>query len=490
MVKRNSIISIILSVFLAFVVLFTGIMPVVASADDSSSSSSSATIEYSNVLDDLKKDSSFDETLYPAYTYEALKEKELALMDVISLAEGEHKELFLYVYNPTRKDLGLTAYQVSMYCSYAASPKDFDVTLYGLNLVSFEGVFDKYLVMDFEVSNEADRYYNIVEISRPFNADIDSSIENGYTEDKAISIGKQWYCYYYNGELIYEMGKFSVLEITPTLNSNILYQDGLTASSFIGEHTACNSHFIAFNCDNYIIKQIFDADLTYQYRKKQIYTDFFYGTDTVSYPDGADYLPQDVTLTEKDEVTYEGKGLFGKTFTWNRITTPAEFITHFEEQGGKLNEESKEILLKSQWVFAFAETDWSRQDDTGNIYGNYWTTYTEVARVDILRISFLDITGKYYNLGVVGDKTTADNTPDGGAGGLDLSFIDDWFEKLLAILLVIGLVVLYGTFLAPFVNPIISMIIKAAFKGIGIVIKLVFKIITLPLRLLFGLFKR
>ena len=475
-----------LTMILAIAMLFSSIVPVFASAEGSSSSSSTS-IEYSNVLDDLKKDKTFDETAYPAYTYEEMKEEELPLMDVISIAESEHKELFLYIYNPTRSDLGLTAYQVSMYCAYAASPKDFQVELYGLNLLSFDGVFDKYLVKGYMVTDNSERYYNIVEISRPFNAEIDTSIDNGYTDDKTIAVGKQWCFYYFNDVLFCEMQKFKVLEITPTLNGNIYFSSGITWGSLVGQRTSCNAHFIAFNMDNYIAKHIYDADLSFKSYEVSSFCNGLSGEKEVE-PQG-DPQPKSITLLDTDEVVYEGPGLFSKEYSWNRIMTAESFIRNFEEQGGVLNEASKETLQESQWVFAFAETEY-KKTNSNDYWGSYWEYYTKVSEVDILRVHFMDNTGKFYNLGVVGDKTTADDIPDGVADDLDLLSLEEMLEKLMAIVLIVGLLLIYSIFLAPFINPIISMLIKAFLKGIGFIISFAFKIITLPLRLLFGLFKR
>ena len=509
MVKRNSIISIILSVFLAFLVLLSSVMQVVASADDLSSSSESSNapqIEYSNVLDDLKKDKNFDETLYPAYTYEEILSlgktdptKAPPLMDVISLAESEQKELFLYVYNPTRDDLGMSAMQISMYYGHAKNPKEFTPELYDLRLLSFSGVFDKYLVKGYTVTGDAERYYNIVELSRPFNLEIDESIENGYTEDKAIPIGKQWYCYYYNGDLIYEMGKFDVCEITPILNGSIYITSGLTIGQLIGRSESGTLHFIAFNCESHIIEKIYDADLTFDYRGVSLTTSLNYELKEYFDPSIEDsdefileysdtieddkWFDRKITLSKDDDLTYEAKGLFGSSYKWKRILDSASFIKDVEAQDIDLNEDSKKLIKNSQWVFSFVETP--RVIKGG--MNSATSISVEVGKVDILRLHFMDIKKNFYNLGVVGDKTTADNNFDGVGSGVDF---ESWFEKIIALVAIILLVFLYATFLAPFINPIISMIIKGALKGILLVIKLVFKILTLPLRLLFGLFKR
>ena len=453
------------------------------------------TTEYTDVFEDLRKDETFTAENYPSYTYEEIKTlnedldptNNVALMDVISLAEGYNKELYIYVYNPTKTELNITATQISMYCEYVSNPKEFHPQLYDLELVSTYSVFDKYLVKDFVVSDEADRYYNIIELSRPFNETIDTSIDNGTTDDKAIAIGKQWYCYYFNDELIYEMGQFKTLEIKVTLNGNIYYGNGFTIGNLAGLYEKSNSWFIAFNAENYIIEHIYDADLTYKYRDVREYDDYtIFNDDSISYTPSDGYYQKNVTITDQDQVTHEGKGLFGKTYTWNRISSASDFVSNFENQGGTLNNTTKETLLQSQWVFAFAETEcdtiYNQYTDptTGITMTNgVWDYYTEVSQVDILRVSFVDITGKYYNLGVVADKTTADKIADGWGSGIDIDFLNGWFEKLGMLIGIIALLVILG-FCGPILGAILNIllsVLKLVFKGVITIISLPFKLI-------------
>ena len=465
MVKRNSIISIILSVFLAFLVMLSSVMPVVASADDSSSTSESSSapqIEYSNVLDDLKKDKNFDEKLYPAYTYEEILSlsktdptKAPPLMDVISMAESERKELFIYVYNPTRNDLGVSATQISMYYGHAKNPTEFTPELYDLRLLSSSGVFDKYLVKGYTVTDDAERYYNIVELSRPFNLEIDKSIENGYTNDKAIAIRKQWCFYYYNDVLFCEMGKFNVCEITPILNETIYITSGLTIGDLIGRSESGTLHFIAFNCESHIIKKIYDADLTFDYRGVSLTTSLNYELKeyfdpsiedsdefTLEYSDTIEdgkWFDRKITLSKDDDLTYESKGLFGSSYKWKRILDSASFIKDVEAQDIDLNEDSKKLIKNSQWVFSFVETPRIIKGGMNSAT----SISVEVREVDILRLHFMDITGKFYNLGVVGDKTTADNIFGGVGSGVDFDKFGEMLEKILAIVAIVVFVVLY-----------------------------------------------
>lgn len=51
-------------------------------------------VTYSGVLDDLKKDSSFDESFYPVVANDYS-------LQMIQIAESVNGELFLYVYQPS-----------------------------------------------------------------------------------------------------------------------------------------------------------------------------------------------------------------------------------------------------------------------------------------------------------------------------------------------------------------------------------------------------
>lgn len=460
------------------------------------------TTEYSDVLDDLRKDETFNIEKYSSYTFVEIKElnedldptNDIPFMDVISLAESSSKELYIYVYNPTKAQLNIVASEISMYCEYVSNPKEYHPQLYSLELVSNYSVFDKYVVKDFKVSDEENRYYNLIEISRPFNDLIDTSIDNGSTDYIGIPVGKQWHCYYYNDELIYDSGTFKTLEIEVTLNDHIFYENGFTWGSLIEWKDKCSSHFIAFNVDEYIIKKIYDADLTFKYRKVEEKDSLWdnEGQDNfeigslgyIEYPDGETFKDETVYLSSTDKVTFEGKGLWAKTFNWNRIYKASKFIENYESQGGKLINSSKEKLLESQWVFCFKETNY-----TSNLYHEttlgqsmpsyYMKYYTEVAEVDILRISFLDINNKYYNLGVVGDKTTADNIAGGSASGIDFDEMSEWFEKIMMIVGLIGLLVLLG-----FCPSILNIIIQV-FKFI---LNVIITILTLPIKFFKWLF--
>ena len=81
------------SIFLAFVL---GVCAVITTAAQIPLVARAESITYSEVLDDLKKDTSFDPDNYPS------KADDYSLQ-AIQLAESVNKELFVYVYQPSGK---------------------------------------------------------------------------------------------------------------------------------------------------------------------------------------------------------------------------------------------------------------------------------------------------------------------------------------------------------------------------------------------------
>ena len=104
---KKRITSLILCLALAFVM--GGGM--ILSAFSIQAEASESTIVHSNVLDDLKKDSSFIEANYAA-------DLDDHSMKVIQIAESDKKELFIYVYHPSNVDKDLKAKKINMASSH------------------------------------------------------------------------------------------------------------------------------------------------------------------------------------------------------------------------------------------------------------------------------------------------------------------------------------------------------------------------------------
>ena len=455
---------------------------------------SAEVMSFSNVMDDLQQDSSFDVTKYPLMSYDYFSSlnsdadttNDVAYLSVIHIAESESKELFVYTYQPLNNVSDITASSVNI--SVGKGSTDYDKKT--LKCVSQEGPFKKYLVEDFVLPSDFYRYYNISEIERPFDTLLDEKISNEtITDFKAHKVGQTWCCYYSNNELVYEMVTLDVVEITPTLTGFVHCKDGITWGSLVGVSSQCNSHFIAFNVENFDVDKIIDATLEYKHRAyqttsfQQYILGFPSGDPMVStaYPSGEGYETTKIDLVHTDKVTHKGEGLWAKDYSWNRIMTAQDFVTNYENQQGALYGTTRETLLNSEFVFAFAETEFTSYhndgySDTGLLLSTTDVEEgTEVAQVDILRLKF-EVDGVTYDLGVVGDTTSGDNISDGGINGLDIDFdFQTGFEKIMAVLLLILLIVVFVNVIFPVVRPIFKMLLT----GLG-------NILTLPFRLIFN----
>lgn len=367
-----------------------------------------AATNYSDVFKDLSKDESFDIRDYPTLTYDELGNT--GLLNVIQIAETDEKELCIYVYQPTSETLEIKANSVSISSEFSSNGQNLNPLIYDLELVSSYDVFYKYLVKDYKVSSEAYRYYNIVSIYRPFNESIDEAITGGFVETVGMAVGQQWCCYYLNDNLIYEMNTFNTLDVDINYIDFLELLNGFTLGNILGSFKYGRLYYIAFNVNDYIVQKIYDAKLNYQIRKHTETWAPFVGTEHIY----GEYENSYITLNSSDKGTFEGEGLGGKKHTWNRILSTSDFIIDMEEQDITFTEEAKTEILKNQWVFAFLETETT----TLTYDGGYTNIYYDVDNVKILRLHFLDINNKIYDLGVVSNGVSPDNIP-GGTGGLD-----------------------------------------------------------------------
>lgn len=434
--------------------------------------------DYTDVFDDLSESKDFDIRNYPSLSVDEVKYSDTqATLEVIQIAESSSKELYLYVYQPLNKDLFFTATSISMSCEYSSNGQNLHPIIYDLELVSSYDVFCKYVVKDFVISDEAYRYYNIVCIYRNFDYTFDEKISG--TEDdgneKAIDVGQQWCCYYLNDNLVYEMNTFDTLEIEVKYTGNFEFSSGIKWGNLLGAYQFGKSWFICFDLVDYIATHIYDADLSYKIRS----ADRAIGLGLSGEWDYGEFSdPIYVTLTDKDEASYDGGGWLSKEYKWNRIMSSADFIENAENQDITISDDVKKDIENSQWVFSFLETEMSMFSGYGTtVYYDY-----DVAKVTILRIHFLNFDNKIYNLGVVSDRVNPDNKSD-GYGGIDTDFFEDWFKK---IGMLIGIVVLL--ILLSFCGPIISLILQILISIIKIFFKGIITIISLPFKILGKIF--
>ena len=434
-----------------------------------------ASTQYTDVLDDLRKDESFEISNYSNMTLDYInkvntdtdKTNDQELMEVISIAESSADELYIYVYQPTHNELDLIATAISLSTDYSADGQNIYPNVYDLELVSTYSVFDKYVVKDFKVNDEVYRYYNLVALYREYNSTIDKVVSGGEStgSEIAMSIGQQWSVYYLNDKLVYEMGTFETLEITPTFTGNFEFQNGLTWGSLVGSFNRGQAWFISFNVEDYIVKHIYDADLSYKIREMSYSTGVLIDPIPTYFPYGSNYddnqaINKDdtdyetggfsefkITLDDEDEMTYKGDGLLAKEYSWNRITSSTDFL----------------------------------ETESNTISGSTSTYYKyDIEDITILRLHFIDIHDDVYNMGVVSDRVNPDNKADGTGSGLDFNFEEN-FQKLFAIIMLVILLIVLG-----YIFPIASIIIKI----FSVIINAIYFVISLPFKLIGKLFKQ
>lgn len=133
-----------------------------------------ADVQYTDVLDDLKNDSSFSVENYPS----KIDDYSISL---ITLAEGKNNDVFAYVYQPSGsvKDYKASSINVSTSINDAISYKN-----YKLEFCNSNAVFYKYKITDLTVTQDNIRYYNITSIFRPFDEQVDKQAtgDNTITE--------------------------------------------------------------------------------------------------------------------------------------------------------------------------------------------------------------------------------------------------------------------------------------------------------------------
>ena len=467
--------------------------------------------EYSDVFDDLRQDPNFKAEDYPSMTLDywntinkdTITDNDQAMIEVIGIAESSDDELYIYTYQPLNYDLELTATAISMSLGYSKDGQDLQPKIYDLYLASSYGVYNKYVVEKLDVSDEPYRYYNIVTIYRSHNSTIDwqapPSGAEAFGNEYGIGVGQQWCAYYQNDTIVYEMGTFEIMEIKVDFVGSLEFSSGYTLGGLFGSFDYNNLWFIAFHCDEYKIKHIYDADMEYKMRGMSYSVGMGLDGTKTYYPmehcwdneygiheGDADYetggfTTYPVTLKDTDKPSWQGDGLRAREYKWDTISTADDFIKNAKENNKmSLSDEIVKALETNtneqpKWVFAFATSEL----DTRGGYGATSTFGYDVSHVTILRIHFVDIHGDVYNLGVVSDRVNPDNEADGSGGGIDTEAMTEWFEKLLMLIGVVLLVIALGYF-SPIFSVIFNVLIKCitwSFKGILLIISAPFKLI-------------
>lgn len=409
---------------------------------------------YSGVLDDLKKDSSFDANNYPTKV-------EDNSIHIVQIAESVDKELFVYAYQPSGKTKDFRASSINISTTINEAISFFN---YKLEYLNSSGVFYKYKVKDLIVKPDGVRYYAISSIFRPF----DSTIDNQASGDNTIfevpyAVNKQYAFGEINGKPYVNCVDIETIVVTDKFVGFVRYPDGFKL--YTG---ACDSHFVAFNTDKPIDK-LLEADVYYTSQEYSKVTAPFVGEKNAFGEKKDNYA----YLKYTDKVEHNGGGLFAGTYTWDRIQSVDDFIKGENRENmyhgavldvkasSKLTDEALNQLKGKKWLLRFAETSYSLSSSAGTTS----SFSTLVGDVTILRLKF-ETDGITYNLGVIDNKQTGSNNP---SNETDVEVeINNRGKTLLYLLMAILLIVL----LAPILPYILQLVIL---------------IISIPIRLVIGI---
>ena len=442
----------IVSMFFVFVVVFCTVFtavqtPVLAKAES---------ITYSNVLDDLKKDTSFNPGNYPTKTDDYS-------LQIIQLAESVNKELFVYVYQPSgkAKDFKASSINISTTINDSISYHNFK-----LELLNSDNVFYKYKVVGLTVKDDAVRYYAISSIYRPFDENIDEPASGGNTVTEVNYAVNKQYCFgEINGKPYVNCVDIETIVVTDKFVGFVRYKDGFKL--YVG---ACDSHFVAFNTDKPIDK-LLEADVYYT---TQTYS-WMFATGVGERETFGDKADKYAYLKYTDKVEHTGGGWFAGTYKWDRIQSIDDFISGENRENiyhgaifdvttsSKLTDAALNELKGKKWVLRFAETDYT--------LSSYPTSTIEkstiVGDVTILRLKF-ETDGITYNLGVIDNKQSGSKDPVNETE-IDVSLNDNG-KKIAALIMLILAIILLAPVL-PYVLKAIVWVLCLPYKAITAIIK-------------------
>lgn len=422
-------------------------------------------VRYTSVLEDLQKDESFNPEEYPV-------DSDDYSLKVIQIAESVNEELFVYVYQPSADAHNIVASKIT-YSIVSPLREDKDYVVYNLKLLNNSGVFYKYKVLGFSLSEDNMRYYEITEIFRAWNEKLDEPADEGTISHVPYTVGKRYIVYDTDNGPIYSCQQVDVLEIVDKYVGFVRKQGPFEDAVL----TFVDSHFVAFST-NYDIGRLFEAEVYYLQQ-----TGYCETSET-----NFENMPFVWSLATPRVVTFDesssgeivgGFGLWHYEYSFDRIQTVDEFLENNTYESvfdcglvnvvstNSISEEGKKDLEGMQWVLQFAETELSYDVSEIDLVNPYHVSYQNVAGVSILRLKF-EVDGDVYNLGVVDNMQTGDGKPDNESNTSVEA--KDWLKKLLIVLAIV-----FGCFiLAPFLPTIITWIFKAIWwilKGVWWLIK-------------------
>ena len=441
---------------LAFVL---GISAVITAAQVPVIAKAESTVTYTNVLEDLQRDSSFSKENYPE------KATDYSLQ-IIQLAESSDKELFVYVYQPSGQLKGLVASSINISTTINDAVSYYN---YKLELLNADGVFFKYKVSDFVVKDDAVRYYAITSVYRKWDKTIDPATGNDNTITEVnYNVSKQYAFGTINGKPYVNCVDIDTIVVTDKFVGFVRYENGFTLYN-----SACDSHFVAFNTDKPIDK-LLEADVYYTTQSYNWNWTAFVGEKETfgTKQDNYSYLKY------TDKVEHTGEGWFAGTYKWDRIQTVDDFISGENRENifhgavldvkvsTKLTDSALNELKGKEWVLRFTETAYSFTPDyTGT--GSQYSSSTVVGDVTILRLKF-ETDGITYNLGTIDNKQSGGKDPSNSTD-IDVS-LNDTGKKLATLIMLILAIILLAPVL-PYILKAVVWIVMLPINGIAALVK-------------------
>ena len=386
----------------------------------------------SDVLLELERDSTFDVSAYP-------KKRDDYSLKVIQLAESENGELVLYVYQPSCDDRTVATF-VSI-AEEMNNAEAFSPALYGLELLDSDGVFYKYRVVNFPMSNAAERFYNVVMIQRQFISGIDNDSGTGTTTDrKAFGVGQYWRIKTEGDSLSYEMLQVDVVQIINPFVSRIRKNKEVSSNQYFQDN-----YYVAFSTVRNIDK-LLSATVSYRTRDYFYENNSFLDIGSTIFNDKTTYSNErfsdkDIYCDEAVELDNQHKlfGIFdiGNKYSWQRIQSAADFVAN-----AGASAEDNNAVKDLQWVLMFDEVSVYRYQSSGTIITTCEEAGQVVDQVTILRLEFVE-DGVTYNLGTVSDTVSGENHfGDVADGNADISGCRDAMSITMIVLIVLLLLVL------------------------------------------------
>lgn len=431
---------------------------------------------YSDPLEDLQKDESFDKNDYP------INQTDYSI-ELIQLAESTSGELLAYIYQPSAGAKGIMAKKIRIRYPNSDTYND-----YNLTLLSKNGVFYKYKVDGYitDYDSSVVREYNVVQIMRSASAELgDVVLDENNNTISYIPYPVNWSftARYKDGEIYYSKTRLKSLVIEDKYCGQLLFSDAtsnITAPLF--GYEAGMLHFIAFNAD-IKIDELYEADVEYTLVHHILDKELLLGAEDWNIIEDKDISSERISKTLSSDVEEEYKaGIFSHKYKWTQIMTMSDFRNNFVTNSeaffsSSLTEEAESNLDGKSWVLCIGMTE-IRHTNVSTPSGSHVTD----SRYYINDETILRLQGKtngvLFNLGIVDNYQTGDGLPDNNE---EYGINEEWWKNLweeaqewLRILLIVLGCILLVIVLILF-GPLIFKIIK-----------FVFKIIFAPFRWLFG----